>query len=247
MWKIFAAAAVALSMSSAALAQAPLRVGIIPTSTPFSFLDITTGKFDGAMVEIMRELATSGGFDIKVEAAEWRAIIPSLQSDKIDIMNAAVTITPARAEIIDFSEPLFPYNESLIVKSTDSTNYTHAKDLAGKVVGVMPGTTYFAYLQSVGGFAEIRTYDTIADIVRDIELGRLAAGFVDYPIMKYRIAQKMYSNIRLVESYRPAVIGEVALAVKRGNSKLLATLNAEISKLKQSGRLAEILAKWSVN
>ena len=49
----------------------------------------------------------------------FSALIPSLTSNKIDIISAAMLITPARQEVIDFSDPVFPYPEGMIVKPDD--------------------------------------------------------------------------------------------------------------------------------
>lgn len=228
-------------------AQEPIKVGTLPTSVPFTFLDIKTNQIDGAMIEMMNEVAALSGFKVKHEAIEWRALIPSVTSGKIDATNALFTITPERSEILDFSIPLFPYSEGLVVKSTDSTEYKSAKDFAGKVVGVQSGTSFYKYLQEVGGFSEIKVYDNFADIIKDIELGRLSAAFLDYPLMKYRISQKIYTNVRLVPTYQPAVHSQVAFSVKKGNKELLDKINAGVSKLKASGRLAEIMKKWNVD
>src|SRR5690606_25679944 len=173
----------------------------------------------------------------------FASLIPSLQGDKIDIVSAAITITPARAEIVDFSDPVFPYTEGVVVPKDDATEYKSATDFAGKTVGVQGGTTYYEYLQKVGGFAEIKTYDSIADIMRDVELGRIQAGFADQPIMQYRLSQEESDKIRIVPTYEPGVIGQVALVVKKGNSELLAQLNAGIKKIKESGALEDLQAK----
>lgn len=236
----------AASLVSFGAAAQEYKVGLIPTSSPFTYLDVKTGKLEGVMVDMMNAIATGAGIKIQNEQLAFPALIPSLQAGKIDIMNAAVTITPARAAIIDFSEPLFPYSEGLLVRATDNTPYTHAKEFAGKTVGVLAGTTHYDYLKTVGGFEEIKTYNTIADIMREVETGRLAAGFADQPIIKWRLSQVKDSKIKVVSTYEPAVIGQVALAVKKGNTELLGKLNAEIAKLKSSGRLDQMLAQWGL-
>lgn len=246
MKKLALLAALASLVGFSALSQ-EYKVGTLPTSVPFTFLDVKTNQIDGAMIEMMNEVAATGGFKIKHEAIEWRALIPSVTSGKIDATNALFTITPERSEILDFTAPLFPYSEGLVVKTSDNTEYKSAKDLAGKVVGVQSGTSFYKYLQQVGGFSEIKVYDNFSDIIKDIELGRLAAAFLDYPLMKYRISQKIYTSVKLVPSYEPAVRSQVAFAVKKGNKELLDKLNVGVTKLKDSGRLTEILKKWNID
>lgn len=230
-----------------ASAQTVYKVGSTTTGSPFTFLDLSSNKIKGVMVDVIEEIAQLEGFKVDVQPVQFTALIPSLQGDKIDIMSAAVTVTPTRATAIDFSEPLIPYSEGLVVPASDKTEYKSAKEFAGKTVGVQAGTTYYEYLKSVGGFAEIKTYDSIGDVMRDVELGRIAAGFADYPIVKYRLSQGNTNKVRLVSTYVPGVVGQIALGVKKGNKDLLDKLNAGAAKLKSSGKLEQIRAKWSVN
>lgn len=244
---VLIAAFAASLMSAGASAQAVYKVGSTPTGNPFTYLDLPTNKVKGVMVDVIEAIAQLEGLKVDIQPVQFTALIPSLQGDKIDIMSAAVTITPARAAAIDFSEPLIPYSEGLVVSINDKAEYKSAKDFAGKVVGVQGGTTYFEYLKSLGGFSEIKTYDSIADVMRDVELGRISAGFVDYPIVKYRLSQGDPNKVRLVTSYVPGVVGQIALGVKKGNKELLDKLNAGAAKIKASGKLEQIRAKWNVN
>lgn len=230
----------------AATAETIYKVGSTTTGNPFTFLDVNTNKIDGMMVDLMNTIAEDQDIKVDIQAVPFEALIPSLQGGKIDIMSAAVTITPVRAEIVDFSIPIFPYTDAVIVKKDDNTEYKTAADFAGKTIGVQGGTAFYDYLEKLGGFAEIKTYTSIADIMRDVELGRIAAGFADEPIMLYRLSKNDAATIKIVATYKPFYVGQVALAVKKGNAELLAKLNAGIEKIKASGKLEELQTKWGL-
>ena len=59
---------------------------------------------------------------------QFSTLIPSLTSNKIDIIAAAMYITPPRKEVIDFSGPVYTYGEGLIVPKSDAKDY---KDVRG--------------------------------------------------------------------------------------------------------------------
>ena len=240
------AAILALAGTGHALAQTIYKVGSTPTGQPFTFLDIKTNKIQGMMVDLITEIGADAGFQVDVQPTQFAVLIPSLTGGRIDIMSAAVTITPQRAELIDFTQPIFPYHEGLIVQKADNTPYKSIADLAGQVVGVQGGTTYEAMLRREGKFAEIRTYDAIADIMRDVQLGRIKAGFADDPIVRYRLGQDKNATVKVVNTYEPRVVGDVALGVKKGNKELLDKLNAGIAKLKASGRVQALQEKWGL-
>ena len=56
----------------------------------------------------------------------------------------------------------------------------------------------------MGLFSEVKIYDTIPDIMRDVNTGRLKAGFADYPILAYNLKQGGFPEVRLVKSYKPS-------------------------------------------
>lgn len=240
------AASAAMMFSWGVAAQTVFKVGSTPTGNPFTFVDVKSSKVQGMMVDLMEELGREAGFKPEIEAIPFGVLIPSLTSGKINVISAAMMITPARAEVVDFTQPLFPYSETMVVLKADNTPYRSAKDLANQVVGVQAGTAYLAYLQKVGGFTEIKTYDSIADIMRDVSLGRIKAGFVDEPIARYRLSQDKEATVKIVATYEPGVVGQVGLAVKKGDTALLNMLNAAITKVKADGRIAKLQEKWGL-
>ena len=169
--------------------QQVLKVGSTPTGVPFTFLDVKTNTIQGAMVDLITAIGEDAGFKVSVQATPFSALIPSLTSNKIDIISAAMLITPQRKEVIDFSDPVFPYPEGMVVNVTDNTPYKTLADLKGQVVGAQVGTVYVDFLRKNGEFADVKVYDSLADILRDVGLGRIKAGFGDAPILKYQIAQ----------------------------------------------------------
>ena len=106
-------------------------------------------------------------------------LIPALTASKIDIISAAMFITPQRKEVVAFSAPVYSYGEGLIVPKADAKDYTSFADLKGETVGAQVGTAFVEPLKKSGLFGEVKIYDTIPDIIRDVNSGRLKAGFAD--------------------------------------------------------------------
>ena len=241
-----AAISVALGAAASASAQQVLKVGSTPTGAPFTFLDTKTNTIEGLMVDLITAIGKDAGFSVQVEPMQFSTLVASLTSNKIDIISAAMLATAARKEVIDFSDPVYTYGEGLIVPKTDTKNYTGPEDLKGEVVGAQVGTAYVDALKKTGLFAEVKAYDTIPDILRDVNTGRLKAGYADYPILAHNLRQGSFPEVRLVESYKPATIGTVAIGVRKGDQELKAKINASLAKLKETGTLAKILDKWGL-
>lgn len=109
-----------VALSGQVLAQDTLKVGSTPSGVPFTFLDVTTNKIDGVMVDIVNAIGEAEGFTPDVEATQWSALIPSLTSGKIDVIAAAMYATEERAKVVAFTEPVYSYGEGLFV-AKDST------------------------------------------------------------------------------------------------------------------------------
>src|SRR6266566_3766743 len=171
-----AAAALVLAVAPVS-AQQVFKVGSTPTGVPFTFLDTKTNSIQGVMVDLITEIGKDAGFQVQIEPMQFSALIPSLTSNKIDIISAAMFATAARKEVIDFSDAVYTYGEGLVVPKGDAKNYVTQEDLKGETVGAQVGTAFVDALKKTGLFSEVKAYDTIPDILRDVNAGRLKAGF----------------------------------------------------------------------
>src|SRR5207247_2897513 len=125
----------------------------------------------------------------KFTAMTFSTLIVALQANMIDVISAAMYITAPRQEVVDFSDPIYTYGDGLVVSAKDTKDYKTLEDLKGEIVGAQIGTAYVKPLQDSGLFKEIKVYDSIPDIIRDVNVGRIKAGFADYPIVAYQLAQ----------------------------------------------------------
>ena len=229
-----------------AAAQQVLKVGSTPTGIPFTFLDTKTNTIQGVMVDLVTEVGKDAGFAVQIEPMQFSTLIPSLTSSKIDIIAAAMFITAPRKEVVDFSDPIYTYGEGLVVPKSDTKDYVNLDDFKGQVVGAQVGTAFVDALKKSGLYSDVKAYDTIPDIMRDVNVGRLKAGLADYPILAYNLKQGAFSDVRIVESYKPTIIGSVGIGVRKGDQELLAKINTSLAKLKANGTVAKILDKWGL-
>ncbi len=239
-------AALGIAFATSAGAEQVLKVGSTPTGIPFTFLDTKTNTIQGVMVDLVTEVGKVAGFRAEDEPMQFSALIAALTSGKIDVISAAMYITPARKEVIDFSEPVYSYGEGLIVPKTDTKDYTKFEELKGETVGAQVGTVYVEPLKKTGYFAEVKIYDTIPDILRDVNTGRLKAGFADYPILAYNLKQGIFPDVRLVTSFQPTIVGSIGIGVRKSDAELLGKINAALARLQADGMVKNILAKWGL-
>src|SRR5580700_934293 len=182
-----AAAALVLMAAAPGSAQQVLKVGSTPTGIPFTFLDTKTNSIEGVMVDLITAIGKDAGFSVEIQPMQFSTLIPALTSNKIDIISAAMFATAQRKEVIDFSDTVYSYGEGLIVPKSDGKNYVGFDDMKGYTVGAQVGTAFVEPLKKV--FPEVKVYDNIPDIMRDVNAGRIQAGFADMPILAYNLQQ----------------------------------------------------------
>jgi polar amino acid transport system substrate-binding protein len=240
------AAVLGFGLVAGSSAQQVVRVASTPTGVPFTFLDTKTNQISGIMVDIVKAIGKDQGFAIEITPMTFSTLIAALQANKADVIAAAMYITPPRQEVVDFSDPIYTYGEGLFVSAKDTKDYTSMQDLKGEIVGVQIGTAYVKPLTDSGLYKEIKVYDTIPDIIRDVNLGRIKAGFADYPIVAYQLAQGGFPETRLAKNYKPVLPGSVGIAVRKGDKAMLDKINASLRKFKGDGTVDKILAHWGL-
>lgn len=223
-----------------------LIVGATPTAVPFNFLDTKTNSLQGVMIDITNALGKELGFTPQMLPTPFNALIPSLQTKKIDMISSAFAITEKRAEVVDFSDMLFTYGEVLVVNTKDNTEYKSTGDLKGKVVGVQTGTVTVEPMKNVADIKELKMYDTMPDMIREVGIGRIDVAVGDGPVMLYNIANSGAKSVRVANTYQKQMQINIAIAVRKGDKELLGSVNQGIAKIKANGTLDAILKKWKI-
>ncbi|MDX6652769.1 MAG: arginine/lysine/histidine transporter system substrate-binding protein [Solirubrobacterales bacterium] len=91
-----------------------LLVGSDIPYPPFEF-----GKapsYDGFDIDIVNAIGQTVGLKVRYQDTSFDTIFRDLSAGKFDMVSSATTITPERAKEVDFSEPYFPADQSIMVK-----------------------------------------------------------------------------------------------------------------------------------
>ena len=115
-----------------------LIVGTLLDNEPYGSKD-TSGKPIGYDVDVANMLAKSLGAEAQIVSLTVPERITALETGKVDVVVGNFTITLERQQKVDFSIPYDAGAAGILVRK-DST-IAHAKDLAGKKVGVTKGST----------------------------------------------------------------------------------------------------------
>ena len=200
-------------------------IGIFSDKAPFGYID-ADGKPAGYDVVYGDRIAADLGVTAKYVPVDAAARTEVLASNKVDITLANFTVTPERAEKVDFANPYFKV--SLGVVSPTSAEITDVGQLAGKTLIVTKGTTAEAYFEANHPEVKLQKYDQYSDAYQAPEDGRGDAFSTDNTeVIAWAIAHPGFS----VGIKSLGETSYIAAAVKKGNAPLLDWLNNQLTEL----------------
>ena len=197
-------------------------IGIFSDKAPFGYID-ANGKPAGYDVVYGDRIAADLGVTAKYVPVDAAARTEVLASNKVDITLANFTVTPERAEKVDFANPYFKV--SLGVVSPTSAEITDVSQLAGKTLIVTKGTTAEAYFEANHPEVKLLKFDQYSDAYQALEDGRGDAFSTDNTeVIAWAIQHPGFS----VGIKSLGETSYIAAAVKKGNTALLDWLNNEL-------------------
>ncbi len=221
---------------------------IMATNAAFPPFEFTTsnglvGEYDGIDVAIAQKIAEKAGKTLKVSDMEFDGIIAAVSTGKVDMGIAGMTITEERKNNVDFSDPYYVAEQVIVVP--EDSDIASAEDLKNdKKVGVVIGYTADTIVTEDLALdeANIVRANRGIDVVQDVKNGRLDAVVID-SYTGIKLAES--TGLKVVEDEEAFAAEEYAIAVKKGNSELLETINATLAEMKENGEIEELAAKYN--
>ena len=150
-------------------ASGTINIGVFSDKNPFGYVD-ENGEYQGYDVYFARRLGEDLGVEINFVSTEAANRIEYLQTGKVDVILANFTVTPERAEEVDFALPYM--NVALGVISPDSAVVTTLDNWnADDQMIVISGTTAETYLTKEYPDIPLQKYDSYATAKNALENG----------------------------------------------------------------------------
>ena len=133
-------------------------------------------ELSGVAVDLTRAISKQIGIPIEYQPMVFADLIPAVDTGRIDIIATNMAITSEREQKVDFTSPYYnALPEALVVQSSDATPYRALADLKGLPVGAQKGSIQLALLQKIGGFSDIKIYDSQKDARQAVASGQIRA------------------------------------------------------------------------
>ncbi|EKE01297.1 MAG: Arginine ABC transporter, periplasmic arginine-binding protein ArtJ [uncultured bacterium] len=239
-----------IATTSNALAKPKqIKFCVSPGVAPFVMAD-TSNKITGGLdIDLAKALCEKTKSKcIFAPQKEITTIAADLESGKCDAWISGFTITPIRKKYMDFTDSYYPSTASLIASKNSSFTSSN-KDLKGKKIGVTAGSNFVSYLDVSNSYdIEKNEFINEYDALAALKSKKLDAVIADTPLLHYWMQQKGNKGFRLIDlpEYNKAFsLGMgYGIPVKKGNTKLLTTLNRALAKIKADGTYDKIVKKY---
>jgi len=206
--------------------------------------DNVTGMEGDLINEIARleclkvTVSTSGGAG---------AVIPSVQTKRVDIGSGNWLRTKERTKIVYLSTPLWSDPQAIV-----STKGITSDDLDGKIVGSVAGNLWNDSMSKWLG-DKFKIYQDDESIYSDLKAGRIDALVASSASAKYRFKDAPIEGAKVID-VKPnanvpqfAAVGQVMLPSSLENDALGKALDADIQTLRDNGTIKKILDKYGID
>jgi polar amino acid transport system substrate-binding protein len=225
---------------------------------PQSFLN-DKGQLDGFDIDVSKEVAKRMGVKVKFVTPDWDLIVAGKWGGRWDLSIGSMTITAARAKVVDFSSPYY-YTPAQFGVHKNNTTIKTLDDFSGKTVGCGSGTTYETYLDpnqtlAIGGGEKIvyqvknvkaKIYSTDMEAVQDLALGDgvrtdgvLTSGFTIQEAIKKGVPIK---TIGAPVYYEP--LAAASDKARPGSAELAKKVGEIFEAMHKDGTLTKLAMKW---
>jgi arginine/lysine/histidine transporter system substrate-binding protein len=218
-----------------------LRVGLDPTFPPFETADGV--PLQGLDVDLAKAIADDLGLTVEFVYFGYDGLYDALATGRVDVLISALVIMVERTRDFAYSDPYFNAGELLIVP--DGSPISGMAGLANRRLAVELGaqghveaTIWERRLTDL----TILPYNTPDEAITAVAENEADAALID--AVSGRLYLREQPQQQLTYLPEPVTVEPYALVVRREDERLLDELNDSLSRLRQSGQLEQIIAKW---
>lgn len=225
-------------------APQPLRVGVTGTYPPLSFVE--DGEAKGIEPDLAKKVGQRLGRPVEIEVYGLADLIPALNTKRIDVIMAGMSITPDRERQVHFTQPYLRVGQMTLIRKSDQkyvTDYARM-NRPGSKVGVKSSSTGEEYARAILTNATIVPFATVGEGKTALRTGKIDYFIHDAPTV-WRTTGRFENDPDLTGMYRPLTEEYLAWAVRPADEHTLGKdLDRILDQLETSGELAATLDRW---
>ncbi len=216
----------------------------VGSDIPFPpFEDFEGDEVVGFDADLINEMADRAGLTVEWVDTDFDTIFTQLATARFDMVASATTITPERAEQVNFTIPYYLAQQALTVNSDLNPDIGSVDDLGeGDSVAVQTGTTGEAWaLENLDpGGVEVRSFPQAADTWIAAEGGQVTGVIFDEPAsVEQEATRPALTVVDVIDTGE-----DYGFGVDPANEALLDAMNSALQDMIDDGTYQDIYDTW---
>lgn len=215
-------------------------VGMECNYAPFNWTQVESDDYSVALegagyaggydVMMAKTLADKMGATLVIKKLAWEGLEPAVTSGEIDAIIAGMTATPERKENADFTTPYYESEMVCIVRADDPlAKASSLADFTGKNVQGQQNTLYDEIIDQIPGVNHMTPLASYPLMVLALQNGDADALTAELPVATGVVTSNPnLAIVRFADGQGFEADTTVSIAVKKGNTELLNSIQAAL-------------------
>lgn len=221
-----------------------LVVGIDQSLYLLAYRDTASGTLQGLEVDLARAIAddifgdTAGADRVDLRFVDSAARTDALNTGDVDVVIRTMSITPERADEVEFSTPYLTSRVRVLVPR--DRGVADINQLGGKTVCIVDGTNLDQIARAFAPHSALLRTRSWSDCLMATQQFQADAVMADDAILAGLAAQDPYASIlpgTLATQY-------YGVAVGKGQADLVRQVNATLERMRNDGTWSELYDTW---
>ncbi|MEM6616280.1 MAG: transporter substrate-binding domain-containing protein [Pseudomonadota bacterium] len=222
-----------------------LKVGTTGDWNPMTMRDPATNSYTGYDIDVMTQLATDLGVEVKFVPTDWKTLVSGVTAGKYH-MTGSASVSPARAKAAGYSTSYFSLATVPLILAEDADKFKDWEDLnkADVTVAATLGTTQEKQVKSFFPDAQHKIVEAPARDFQEVLAGR-ADAHITSNVEAYKLVEQ-YPQMMIVPVSQPKARTPIAMLLPQGDQVWINYINTWVGLKKESGFFDELGRKWQL-
>jgi polar amino acid transport system substrate-binding protein len=218
-----------------------VSVAIENAYIPFNYVRLDNGEAEGWDYDALAAICKLLNCKPVYKEIGWESMITAVSQGQFDLAADGITITPERAQTVDFSDGYITVDQRVMVqKDSPIASADEFKTNAKLKLGTQKGTTNYDEAVKMVGEDRVVAFDTFGDAVQALINGDVNGVVIDDTAGVGYVGV----NADKIKLLPEKLVGQQLGFVFPKGSDLVKPFNAAIAAMKADGTLEALAKKW---
>ena len=224
-----------------------IRVATPGNYAPFTMYDEAKQEWSGFEIELWRMIGEKAGYEIQFVRLDIPATFAELDLNRVDTVAKQISITPARQQKYDFTQPFF-FSPYYLVVAEGNDEIKSWKDMEGKSIALAEGSAMNEFVAALDPENKVKksVYESDKLVFQEVSVGRVDAYPGPYVELLDVLKRNSSLKLKAVDMENPIYVEVNAYPFARTERgrKLLELTDGILTRMIEDGSYADFCKKW---